>query len=93
MKATKKQKIKIENLVKNRKIKESIIYAQSKGISAKEYGKIAGKYCTMLVSLLMLLSSCNVTRIVTTEATHFQKGDTTTTIVTKTTETYEGTKK
>ena len=48
---------------------------------------------TMLVSLLMLLSSCNVTRVVKTEASHFQKGDTTTTIVTKTTETYEGTKK
>ena len=48
---------------------------------------------TMLVSLLILLSSCNVTRIVKTEASHFQKGDTTTTIVTKTTETYEGTKK
>ena len=48
---------------------------------------------TMLVSLLMLLSSCNITRIVTTEASHFQKGDTTTTIVTKTTETYEATKK
>ena len=48
---------------------------------------------TMLVSLIMLLSSCNVTRVVTTEASHFQKGDTTTTIVTRTTETYEGTKK
>ena len=49
---------------------------------------------TMIVSLVMLMmSSCNVTRIVTTEATHFQKGDTTTTIVTKTTETYEGIKK
>lgn len=48
---------------------------------------------TMLVSLLMLLSSCNVTRVVKTEATHYQKGDTTTTIITKTTETYEGTKK
>ena len=48
---------------------------------------------TMLVSLLMLLISCNVTRVVTTEASHFQKGDSTTTIVTKTTETYEGTKK
>ena len=48
---------------------------------------------TMLVSMLMLLSSCNVTRVVKTEATHYQKGDTTTTIVTKTTETYEGTKK
>ena len=48
---------------------------------------------TMIVSLLILLSSCNVTRVVSTEASHFQKGDTTTTIVTKTTETYEGTKK
>ena len=49
---------------------------------------------TMIVSLLMLLmSSCNVTRIVKTEASHYQRGDTTTTIVTKTTETYEGTKK
>ena len=49
---------------------------------------------TMIVSLLMLMmSSCNVTRVVKTEATHYQKGDTTTTIVTKTTETYEGTKK
>ena len=69
----------------------------------KEVSKLVEKYgtkkaiaiviITMLVSLLILLSSCNVTRIVTTEASHFQKGDTTTTIVTKTTETYEGTKK
>ena len=44
MKATKTQKIKIENLVKNGQIKESIIYAQSKGISAEEFGKIAGKF-------------------------------------------------
>ena len=48
---------------------------------------------SMLLSLLMLFSSCNVTRVVKTEASYFQKGDTTTTIVTKTTETYEGTKK
>ena len=44
MKATEMQRIKIENLVKNGKIKESIIYAQSKGISAEEFGKIAGKF-------------------------------------------------
>ena len=49
---------------------------------------------TIIVSLLMLImSSCNVTRVVKTEASHYQKGDTTTTIVTKTTETYEGTRK
>ena len=47
---------------------------------------------TILVTLLMILSSCNVTRVIKTEATHYQKGDTTTTIVTKTTETYEGKK-
>ena len=44
MKATKTQKIKIENLVKDGQIKESILYAQSKGISAEEFGKIAGKF-------------------------------------------------
>ena len=37
---------------------------------------------TIIVSLLMLMmSSCNVTRIVRTEASHFQKGDTTKTLV------------
>ena len=70
----------------------------------KEVNKLVEKYgtkktiaivvFTMLVSLLMLMmTSCNVTRIVRTEASHFQKGDTTTTIITRTTETYEGTKK
>ena len=44
MKTTKTQKIKIENLVKDGQIKESILYAQSKGISAEEFGKIAGKF-------------------------------------------------
>ena len=49
---------------------------------------------TMRVSLVMVMMiSCNVTRVIKTEASHYQKGDTTTTIVTKTTETYEGTKK
>ena len=44
MKTTKTQKIKIENFMKKGQIKEAIIYAQSKGISAEEFGKIAGKY-------------------------------------------------
>ena len=39
------------------------------------------------------LTSCNVTRKVTTEATYYQHGDTTTHIVTRTTETYDATKK
>ena len=39
------------------------------------------------------LTSCNVTRVVTTQAEYFQKGDTTCTIVTKTVESYDATKK
>lgn len=39
------------------------------------------------------LSSCNVTRTVTTQSQYYQKGDTTCTIVTKTIETYDASKK
>lgn len=39
------------------------------------------------------LSSCNVTRTVTTQSQYYQKGDTTCTIVTKTIETYDAVKK
>ena len=39
------------------------------------------------------LSSCNVTRVVTTESQYWQKGDTSCTIVTKTVESYDATKK
>ena len=39
------------------------------------------------------LSSCNVTRTMTTESKYYQKGDTTCTIITKTIETYDATKK
>ena len=39
------------------------------------------------------LTSCNVTRKVTTEASYYQRGDTTVNIVTRTTETYDATKK
>lgn len=39
------------------------------------------------------LTSCNVTRKVTTESSYFQRGDTTIQIVTRTTESYDATKK
>ena len=39
------------------------------------------------------LTSCNVTRVVTTQSSYFQRGDTTVTIQTKTIETYDATKK
>ncbi|MBO7457842.1 MAG: hypothetical protein J6T80_01130 [Paludibacteraceae bacterium] len=41
----------------------------------------------------MILASCNVTRTITTQSQYFQHGDTTCTIVTKTIETYDATKK
>ena len=46
-----------------------------------------------LVLGLGLLTSCHVTRTITTQSQYFQKGDTTCTIVTKTIETYDATKK
>lgn len=42
---------------------------------------------------VIVLSSCNVTRRVTTESSYYQRGDTTIQIVTKTTESYDATKK
>lgn len=41
---------------------------------------------------LGLLTSCNVTRTVTTKSEYYQRGDTACTIVTKTIESYDATK-
>ena len=40
----------------------------------------------------LILSSCNVTRTVTTSASSYKSGDTTTTIITKTIESYDAKK-
>lgn len=47
---------------------------------------------TVIMSTIVL-ASCNVTRTITTQSQYYQKGDTTCTIVTKTIETYDATKK
>lgn len=39
------------------------------------------------------LTSCNVTRTITTQSQYYQRGDTTCTIVTKTIESYDASKK
>lgn len=39
------------------------------------------------------LTSCNLTRKISTESSFYQRGDTTVNIVTRTTETYDATKK
>jgi len=41
----------------------------------------------------MTLNSCNVTRTITTQSQYFQHGDTTCTIVTKTIEQYDASRK
>ena len=43
-----------------------------------------------IIAIALLLSSCNVTRTVTTTAQTIQRGDTTTVIMTKTIESYDG---
>lgn len=50
--------------------------------------------CLLVVfAVAAMAQACNVTRKVTTEASYFQKGDTTTTIITKTIESYDATKR
>lgn len=57
--------------------------------------EIASVIIASLTTLLagLGLTSCNVTRKVTTESSYFQRGDTTIQIVTRTTESYDATKK
>ena len=47
----------------------------------------------MVAIVAACMVSCNVTRVVSTESQYWQKGDTSCTIVTKTVESYDATKK
>lgn len=47
----------------------------------------------VLLCLCSLLTSCNVTRVLTNESQYFQRGDTSIVIQTKTIETYDASKK
>ena len=44
----------------------------------------------LLMVAACILNGCNVTRTVTTTAQHYVSGDTTTTIITRTVESYDG---
>ena len=58
--------------------------------------KIVATAVTALLTCLAIalgLSSCTASRVVSTTASYVQHGDTTTTITTRTTETYRGEKK
>ena len=47
----------------------------------------------VVLGAMMAMVSCNVTRVVETKSEYFTKGDTTCTIVTKTVESYDASKK
>ena len=47
----------------------------------------------VVIATSLVLTSCNVTRTVTTSSEYFQRGDTTVVIQTRTVESYDGTKK
>ena len=64
-------------------------------MSKQQIYKIVTTAVTALLTCLAIalgLSSCTASRVVTTTASYVQHGDTTTTITTKTTETYRGEK-
>ena len=46
-----------------------------------------------VIMTTLALTSCNVTRTITTESQYYQKGDTSVVIQTKTIETYDASKK
>ena len=55
-------------------------------------GRVVGIVTALAIMALVLAAfeSCNVTRTVTTTAQHYVSGDTTTTIITRTVESYDG---
>lgn len=59
----------------------------------KKYGWETAVIIVAASFLIAALTSCNVTRTVTTTSQVFQRGDTTTTIISKTIESYDAQKK
>ena len=59
-------------------------------LSKRQFEFAAILILLVICLIALLLSSCNVTRTVTTTAQTIQRGDTTTVIMTKTIESYDG---
>lgn len=59
----------------------------------KKYGWKTAMIIVAASFLIAALTSCNVTRTVTTTSQVYQRGDTTTTIISKTIESYDAQKK
>ena len=63
---------------------------ETMNLTKKQFEAAAILVLLIILILAGLLSSCNVTRTVTTKAEYYQRGDTTIQIVTRTTESYDG---
>ena len=63
---------------------------QFSNFNNKQKEMVAILLILILIAVMCIFGSCNVTRTITTTAQHIQSGDTTTTIVTKTIESYDG---
>ena len=64
-------------------------------MSKNQIYKMVATIATAIVTCVAIalgFQSCTATRVVSTTASYVQRGDTTTTIMTKTTETYRGEK-
>ena len=70
--------------------KKQFFPALRSGRSTPSCEAIAAIIVLLIVAIALLMSSCNVTRTVTTTAQTIQRGDTTTVIMTKTIESYDG---
>ena len=70
--------------------KKQFLPARRSGRSATLCEAAALLILLVICLIALLLSSCNVTRTVTTTAQTIQRGDTTTVIMTKTIESYDG---
>lgn len=59
----------------------------------EKYGLATTLAILVMLTLLAGLTSCNVTRTITTESSSYQRGDTTVMITTRTTESYDAVKR
>ena len=76
-------------------MKRILSYRLKAGLTAKRSYRLlaAGLTATIVAVSALALSSCNVTRTVTTKSEYWQKGDTSMVIQTKTIESYDASKK
>ena len=72
---------------------KTLLYYLCSGISKAIFDMMKKLLICAVVITAIGMASCNVTRTISTQSQYYQKGDTTCTIVTKTIETYDASRK